>query len=123
MKSQDMLLPHIHVVSNFMEFDPSPPHQIIGFASPLIHPLNKGTVKLENTPFCEEASKRTNVIVIGDSLGDLQMGSSLNHHTRLTVGILNHNINSKLADFAENFDVVLTNDASFAWLNAILASL
>ncbi|KAJ9062316.1 7-methylguanosine phosphate-specific 5'-nucleotidase [Entomophthora muscae] len=117
-----MLLSHMHVVSNFMEFDPSPPHQITGFTPPLIHTLNKGTIKLENTPFYDQAKQRTNVIVVGDSIGDLEMGSALHHHTRLTVGFLNQNIPANLEEYTDKFDIVLTNDSSFDWLNALLSS-
>ncbi|KAJ9062314.1 7-methylguanosine phosphate-specific 5'-nucleotidase [Entomophthora muscae] len=118
-----MLLSHMHVVSNFMEFDPSPPHQITGFTPPLIHTLNKGIVKLENTPFCDQADVRNNVIVIGDSIGDLEMGSTLNHRTRLTIGFLNQNIPANLEEYTDKFDIVLTNDSAFDWLNSFLSLL
>ncbi|KAJ9077652.1 hypothetical protein DSO57_1014674 [Entomophthora muscae] len=120
MKAHNLLHPHISFISNFMDFDPLPPHHICGFLPPLVHTLNKGKVVLQSPPFTKP---RKNTILIGDSLGDIQMGAFLDHQTTLTIGLLNHSVEENLAQYSSEFDVVLTNDASLDWLNRLILTL
>lgn len=106
-----------------MEFSDSPPHGVIGFREPLIHVLNKGEVALKDTPFYVLASARPNALLMGDSLGDLQMGGGLDHTTLLTIGFLNHSVAENLASYASHFDVVITYDSSFDWVNQLISRL
>ncbi|KAJ1404784.1 Pyrimidine 5-nucleotidase, eukaryotic [Sesbania bispinosa] len=51
--------------------------------------------------------ERTNVLLLGDHIGDLGMSDGLNYETRISVGFLNHNIENSLKCYREAFDVVL----------------
>lgn len=123
LKSQKLLQPHVHVVSNSMSFEDEPPHYCNGFKKPLIHVLNKGEVALKETPFYDLAADRANAILMGDSLGDIQMGGGLDHKTLLTVGFLNYDVEKLLPSYTDKFDVVITNDASFDWVHSLLRQL
>ncbi|KAJ9062304.1 hypothetical protein DSO57_1012098 [Entomophthora muscae] len=123
LRSQKLLQPHVHVVSNSMSFDDEAPHYCNGFKRPLIHVLNKGEVALKETPFYNLAAGRGNAILMGDSLGDIQMAGGLDHKTLLTVGFLNYDVEKLLPSYMEKFDVVITNDASFDWVHSILNQL
>ncbi|KAJ9062309.1 hypothetical protein DSO57_1012101 [Entomophthora muscae] len=117
---QGLLHPHVYVISNFMDFRASPPHEAIGFKKPLIHLLNKGEIALKETPFYGLAHSRQNAILMGDSLGDLQMSNGLDHSTLLTIGFLSHNVDQNLTSYSSQFDVVITHDSSFDWVNQII---
>lgn len=117
---KQLMQPHVHVISNPMIFDSAPPHRCIGFHRPLIHILNKGAVAIKGTPFYSLAAHRPNGVLLGDALGDLQMGDGLDHDTLLTIGLLNEKVDSMLMTFSDKFDVVITHDSSLGWLQALL---
>lgn len=121
--SKKLLKPHMHVVSNSMIFSEEPPHHCIAFKEPLIHVLNKGEVALKNTPFYDMVVSRPNVILMGDSLGDIHMSGGLEHDILLTVGFLNYNLDELLPVYQQTFDIVITHDASLQWINTLLKNL
>ncbi|KAL6637525.1 hypothetical protein ACP70R_025097 [Stipagrostis hirtigluma subsp. patula] len=55
--------------------------------------------------------KRTNVLLLGDHIGDLGMSDGLNYENRIAVGFLNSNIEKSLKDYSKAFDIVYLNDA------------
>ena len=75
----------------------------------------------------EESCKRRNVIVLGDSLGDVHMAAGVRDPSVvLTIGFLNHNIQSSLETYKAHFDIVLLDDQTmsfpFSLLTEILSS-
>ena len=55
----------------------------------------------------EESCKRRNVIVLGDSLGDVHMAAGVKDPSVvLTIGFLNHKIESSLETYKKHFDIV-----------------
>lgn len=63
---------NMKIVSNFMIFDERT-KILTGFTEPMIHIFNKNESVLMDTDFEEEIKKRPNVILMGDSLGDIDM--------------------------------------------------
>jgi len=55
--------------------------------------------------------KRTNVLLLGDHIGDLGMSDGLIYENRIAVGFLNANIEKSLKDYSKAFDIVYLNDA------------
>lgn len=114
---------NVRIVSNRMVFDEG--GRLVSFKGKLIHSLNKNEHALDmaapvheqlgdrNGPTDDHASlkKRTNVLLLGDHIGDLGMSNGLNYETRISVGFLNHNIENSLSCYREAFDVVHVNDA------------
>ncbi|CAL0316785.1 unnamed protein product [Lupinus luteus] len=114
---------NVRIVSNRMVFDDD--GHLVSFKGKLIHSLNKNEHALDmaapvheqpgdlNGPSDENDSvkKRTNVLLLGDHIGDLGMSDGLNYETRISVGFLNHNIENSLSCYREAFDVVFVNDA------------
>ncbi|KAK7255802.1 hypothetical protein RIF29_29223 [Crotalaria pallida] len=114
---------NVRIVSNRMVFDDD--GRLVSFKGKLIHSLNKNEHALDmaapvheqlgdmngqtddNTSF----KKRTNVLLLGDHIGDLGMSNGLNYETRISVGFLNNNIENSFSCYREAFDVVLVNDA------------
>ncbi|CAG8475580.1 610_t:CDS:2 [Diversispora eburnea] len=63
---------NMHIVSNQMGFNEETgicDH----FKEPLIHVFNKSEVMIKNSPYHEIIENRSNVILMGDSIGDLQI--------------------------------------------------
>ncbi|XP_061362295.1 uncharacterized protein LOC133306038 [Gastrolobium bilobum] len=114
---------NVKIVSNRMAFDDD--GRLVSFKGKLIHSLNKNEHALDmaapvheqlgdmDGPTDENAlfKKRTNVLLLGDHIGDLGMSDGLNYETRISVGFLNHNIENSLSCYKESFDVVFVDDA------------
>ncbi|XP_020222999.1 7-methylguanosine phosphate-specific 5'-nucleotidase A isoform X2 [Cajanus cajan] len=114
---------NVRIVSNRMVFDDG--GHLVSFKGKVIHSLNKNEHALDmaapvherlgyvDGPIDDNASikKRTNVLLLGDHIGDLGMSDGLNYETRISMGFLNHNIENSLSCYREAFDVVFVNDA------------
>jgi len=117
-------LQHVKLVANDMVFDES--GKLVAFGPQLLHTFNKTFGSL---PDMENYINRRNVIVIGDSFGDVHMADGYNCDNCLRVGFLNNPDPLSLAKYMDVYDVVLTGDpdlkldASFDYVNQILQSL
>ncbi|KAH7661661.1 Pyrimidine 5'-nucleotidase eukaryotic protein [Dioscorea alata] len=114
---------NIKVVSNRMVFDEN--GQLIGFKGKTIHVLNKNEHALDMAAPVHEkpgdpngldydfasVKARTNVLLLGDHIGDLGMSDGLNYENRIAVGFLNENVDDSLENYREAFDIVYLNDA------------
>ena len=113
---------NVKLVSNFLKFDEE--GNIVGLKgeeSELIHMYNKAETVRKRS---EEASERKNVIVLGDSLGDLHMAAGVKDpNVVLTIGFLNNNIESSLETYKENFDIVLVDDQTMSFPNSLLGEI
>nr|ADD24222.1 Cytosolic 5-nucleotidase III-like protein A [Lepeophtheirus salmonis] len=103
--------------SNFLEFDQTS-KKIIGVKEPVIHVFNKnGGAYIASTPpkETEEIRKRKNILLLGDSMGDLSMshgidGANENESTIIKIGFLNHNIDDFIDRYIKEYDVVIIDD-------------
>nr|CAG8494122.1 9217_t:CDS:2 [Entrophospora candida]CAG8566843.1 6593_t:CDS:2 [Entrophospora candida] len=112
----------MHIVSNQMEFNP-----VTGicnhFKEPLIHVFNKSEVVVKDSPYRTAIEERRNVILLGDSIGDLQMSYGISHDTSLTIGFLNFKIDELLDEYLKSFDIVVTDDGPMDCVNIILSNI
>lgn len=109
------------IVSNRMIFQDD---RVIAFSEPTIHVLNKKEATMqEDWLHGLKIAERKSVILLGDSLGDLGMADGIHHNMRLSVGFCNFDIDARLPTYMDMFDIVLTNDTSFALLNKILEAI
>jgi len=90
------------------------------FEGPLFHVFNKGSFDLKGTDYGKLVKDRRNVIICGDSLSDLQMADGVKYETCLSVGFLNLNKDKMLQRYKDNFDIVITDDDSFDFVNELL---
>ncbi|KAK9170257.1 hypothetical protein Syun_002397 [Stephania yunnanensis] len=114
---------NVKIVSNRMVFDDA--GRLVSFKGKTIHTLNKNEHALDmaapvhdqlggiDKPMDDNASlkKRTNVLLLGDHIGDLGMSDGLNFTNRIAVGFLNDNIEKSLEKYQQAFDIVYLNDA------------
>ncbi|KAJ4980207.1 hypothetical protein NE237_010987 [Protea cynaroides] len=114
---------NVKIVSNWMTFDND--GRLVSFRGKTIHVLNKNEHAIDMaaplhdqlggidgpTDGNDSVKKRTNVLLLGDHLGDLGMSDGLNYENRITVGFLNDNVEKSLEIYQKAFDVVFLNDA------------
>jgi len=115
----NLLFDNMNVVSNTMAFN-----EKTGicdrFVGPLYHVFNKDYLGIEGTKYEKLLENRNNVIICGDSLGDIKMADGVKHETCLSIGFLNLNKEKMLDKYKDTFDIVITDDGSFDLVNEIL---
>ncbi|KAL4217216.1 7-methylguanosine phosphate-specific 5'-nucleotidase [Mactra antiquata] len=110
---------NMHVVSNDLDFDDN--GKMIGFKGELIHVFNKNESAIHDSDYFTNLSHCTNVILMGDSLGDLQMANGAeNVKAKLTIGFLNTRVKDSLELYKSKFDIVICEDESLDICNAIV---
>lgn len=66
---------------------------------------------------------RRNVLLLGDSIGDLGMIEGFEYETLLKVGFLNFDYDKLREEYKRNFDIVLEGDGDFNQVNNLVRSL
>ncbi|KAK1790892.1 hypothetical protein P4O66_014052 [Electrophorus voltai] len=83
--------PNVKVISNFMDFDEN--GVLKGFKGELIHVYNKHDGALRNTDYFKQLKDNSNILLLGDSLGDLTMADGVpNVENVLKIGFLNDKV-------------------------------
>ncbi|NWI50802.1 5NT3B nucleotidase, partial [Calyptomena viridis] len=110
---------NINVVSNYMDFDEK--GVLTHFKEPLIHTYNKNNTVLQGTGRFQQLSTRTNVILLGDSMGDLSMADGIPIvENILKIGFLNDKVEERRGKYLEAYDIVLESDETLDVVNGIL---
>ncbi|XP_021773462.1 7-methylguanosine phosphate-specific 5'-nucleotidase A-like [Chenopodium quinoa] len=126
---------NIEIVSNRMVFDNE--GNLSAFKGKTIHVLNKNEHALDmaeplhdkvgavDAPVIDYVAmkQRTNVLLLGDHIGDLGMSDGLDYETRISVGFLNDKVNESLESYKKAFDVVFLNDAPMSGVVNLLSQL
>lgn len=110
---------NMHIVSNQMKFNLET-GICDDFTEPTIHIFNKSEIAVKHSPYHTTIENRRNVILLGDSIGDLHMADGIKHDVCLTIGFLNHDVDNLLKSYLENFDVVVIDDGPMDVVNIIL---
>nr|XP_006114372.2 7-methylguanosine phosphate-specific 5'-nucleotidase-like [Pelodiscus sinensis] len=111
--------PNVTVVSNYMDFDDK--GVLRQFKEPLIHTFNKNNTVLEGTEPFRQLSRRPNILLLGDSLGDLSMADGVaDVENILTVGFLNDRVDERRGRYRDAYDIVLEKDETLDVVNGIL---
>ncbi|KAM9577604.1 cytosolic 5'-nucleotidase 3A-like [Trichechus inunguis] len=111
--------PNVKVVSNFMDFDEN--GLLKGFKGELIHVFKKHGGALKNTEYFNQLKDNSNVILLGDSQGDLRMADGVtNVEHILRIGYLNDRVDELLEKYMDSYDIVLVKDESLEVASSIL---
>uniref|UniRef100_A0A8C7I9U5 5'-nucleotidase n=1 Tax=Oncorhynchus kisutch TaxID=8019 RepID=A0A8C7I9U5_ONCKI len=111
--------PNVKVVSNFMDFDEN--GELKGFKGELIHVFNKHDGALRNTEYFKQVKDNCNIVLLGDSLGDLNMADGVpNVENILKIGFLNDKVEERLEKYLDSYDIVLVKDETLEVPNSIL---
>ncbi|XP_028311318.1 cytosolic 5'-nucleotidase 3-like [Gouania willdenowi] len=110
---------NVNVFSNYMDFDDS--GVLKAFKGELIHIYNKREGAMLNTGHFQELRTRPNVLLMGDSLGDLNMADGVQDMENiLKIGYLNDKVEERKQSYLNLYDVVLINDETLEVPNALL---
>ncbi|XP_035254808.1 7-methylguanosine phosphate-specific 5'-nucleotidase-like isoform X1 [Anguilla rostrata] len=111
--------PNVKVFSNYMDFDESGTLQ--AFKGQLIHIYNKREGALLNAGHFQALRARRNVLLLGDSLGDLTMADGVYRMQNiLKIGFLNDKVEERKESYLKAYDIVLEQDETMNVANAIL---
>ncbi len=92
LKQHDVMKPNVKVISNYMTYDAQ--GKLIKFSGHPINVFNKSeSEKSSSAAYFQDVANRQNVILLGDSIGDLQMSHGVHSpRTVLTIGFLNEKV-------------------------------
>jgi len=111
--------PNIHYITNKLNW--SDDGRALSIKEPVIHSLNKDEILVKNFPeIYKEVKNRKNVILLGDSLGDVNMVSGFDYDNLIKIAFLNYNIEELRSSYLENFDIIITDDADFNYVNDLI---
>jgi 5'-nucleotidase len=112
---------NVYFIGNTLEFNKE--GKFTGIKdNKIIHIFNKQEIELKNLPLYEEIKNKSNVILLGDSLGDLSMLENSDYKNIIKIAFYNDN-EENLEEFKKNFDVIITNDGSFDYINELMTKL
>jgi 5'-nucleotidase len=118
LKKKRIFTKNIHIISNYFDFDKE--GKAIGYKGKIIHVFNKDESQIKGTPHFERILSRKNVILLGDSLGDLKMVGQIKFDEIIKIGFLEENVDGQLEEFKKNFDVILLGDSSLDFVNKLI---
>jgi 5'-nucleotidase len=113
MKEKRVYYDNIHIISNLLEWNGKGKSTGI---KEIIHVFNKSETEVK----IPEIQKRKNVLLLGDSIGDLGMIEGFEYDNLLAIGFLNEKVENNLENFKEMFDVVLLGDGDFTFINDLI---
>ncbi|OIO45286.1 MAG: hypothetical protein AUJ25_02320 [Parcubacteria group bacterium CG1_02_37_13] len=109
---------NIKIVSN--NFIWNEQGKAIAYKEPIVHTLNKGGVDLKHFGITEKILKRKNVLLVGDSIDDIDMAKPFEPKNLLKIGFLDFDIQERLSVYKSVFDVILLNNSPFDFINKLL---
>jgi len=121
LKKHKLFTKNIHVISNYFSFDSK--GNATGYKGKIVHVFNKDESQIKGTPYFSKIASRRNVVLLGDSLGDLKMVGQIPYDKIIKVGFFAETSGVGLEEFKENFDVVLFGGASLEFVNDLLKEL
>lgn len=119
-RQKNVFYNNMHVIGNEFGYDEQ---GMVITIRRIIHIFNKNEATLEHLPIYQELLKRKNVILLGDSIGDLGMVEGFPHDNSIKIGFLNDRIEENIEEYRKNFDVLILNDGDFLFVNEIIKSL
>jgi cytosolic 5'-nucleotidase 3 len=112
---------NIYVIGNRYVFDDN--GNVVAIKEPIVHTFNKTEVVLRGMDIYDKIKNKKNVLLLGDQIGDAGMIEGFDCDNLLKVGFLNENVEDSLEEYKKNFDVVLTGDCDFTYVNNFLKEL
>lgn len=118
LKKIGKLYSNIYIISNSFIWDKN--GDAIEVKKPIIHTFNKNETILKFFHFYPEIEKMKNVLLLGDSLGDIGMIKGFDYDYLIKIGFLNEDIKGNLEQYKKAYDVLILNDSSMDYINLLL---
>lgn len=117
METSNFMTKHIHIVANF--FDYNQEWKVVSVKEPIVHSLNKDATVLHD--FYSLDHPRKNVILLGDTIWDVDMVNGYSYGNILKIGFCNDNQN--IEEYKKHFDILILNDWDLDFINKILGDI
>ncbi|MDD2680950.1 MAG: hypothetical protein PHE20_02475 [Patescibacteria group bacterium] len=85
----------------------------LDFKRPVVHSFNKDESGLANVAADKKFVHRSNILLLGDSLGDAGMDNGFGAQATLKIGFLNDKIQESLPYYRKVYDALILNDGDF----------
>ncbi len=118
LKNINALTQNVHIISNNFLWDDS--GKAIGVQEPIIHSFNKNETTIKSFPFYQEIIQRKNVLLLGDSPGDVHMADGFDYENILKIWFLNNETPELRKLFLEKYDVIILNDGDMEYINDMI---
>ena len=122
LRQEQLLLDNVHLIGNEMEFD-AESGLLLRFADDTITSSNKNYthVTVQAPQFHEASLQRRVVVLMGDNIGDAGMAHGMEGvEIIVKIGLLHDNVEARLEQFKQAFDVVLLNDADMSFAHQLV---
>jgi len=118
LKKIKKLLRNIHIISNSFKWGKN--NKAIAVKKPIIHAMNKNGDLIKSSAIFKIIKNKKNILLLGDSLDDINMAEGLDYNNLIKVAFLNENVDECLEDYKSNFDVIMLNDSSLFFINNLV---
>jgi 5'-nucleotidase len=119
LKKHDAFSDNISVITNEYGWDKE--GNAISVKKPIIHVFNKDETSLKSFPkIHDKIEDRKNVVLIGDSLGDLGMATGSDCKNLLSFGFLEEKVNENLELYQKSYDAILLDNSDFSEINKLV---
>lgn len=112
------LFENIYIIANaFVRDDQG---NATGVKEPIIHSFNKDETIVHDLPIYVKIKERKNVLLLGDSPGDVHMADGFDYEHILKIWFLNSDTPENRKLFQERFDLIILGDGSMDEVNKVL---
>ncbi|PJE60089.1 MAG: hypothetical protein COU85_00175 [Candidatus Portnoybacteria bacterium CG10_big_fil_rev_8_21_14_0_10_44_7] len=119
LKQAGRLTSNIHIISNAFLWNKD--GRAVGVRQPIVHGANKDETLVRDFPAIFAAVKdRQNVILLGDSLGDIGMAEGFAYDSLLKIALLAKEDQGGIDAYKNIYDVLILNDGSLDFVTHFL---
>ena len=110
---------NIYIISNVYEWDKNGNAKRV--KEPIIHCMNKDETIVKDYPqIFKKIEDRKNVLLLGDSIDDIDMIKGFDYKTLIKIGFLNENIEANLKAYKNTYDIIILNDGKMEYIKRLL---
>lgn len=113
---------NIDIISNNFKFDEN--WYVKWYSSKIIHVFNKSEVAINMyTKVHDKIENKKDVILLWDSLWDVWMIDWFDYNNLIKIWFYNESFNNNIEDYLDSYDIVLTWDNSWEYINEFINNL
>jgi 5'-nucleotidase len=118
LEEENQIADNIYIISNSYTW--SRQGKATGVKEPIIHTMNKEAVMAKDFPFFKKIKERRNVVLLGDSLTDIDMITGFPYDNLIKIGFLNERKEEQIDMYRESYDIILSDDPSLEYINKLI---
>lgn len=118
LQNDNKLNPNINIISNSFIRDEN--GKAIWIKKPTIHSFNKDETAVRDFPVYEKIKHRKNILLLWDSLGDVDMANWFDYENIIKIWFLNKEVDKNIEQYKNSFDAVIADDGDMDYINDLL---